>query len=108
MKQFDENYQLLSEMYQDDYFPDFLVDKIKDLLQQVIELLENGETDLAVIQNRFDEIVEEINDLQDEFAENDSEIETVARDSIGESVDYILHWFNIDIDVEDAIGARDW
>lgn len=108
MQKFDENYQLLSEMYQDDYFPDFLVDKIKDLLQQVIELLENGETDLAVIQNRFDEIVEEINDLQDEFAENDSEIETVARDCIGESVDYILHWFNIDIDVEDAIGARDW
>jgi len=108
MKQFDENYQLLSEMYQDDYFPDFLVDKIRDLLQQVIELLETGETDLAVIQNRFDEIVEEINDLQDEFAANDSEIETVARDSIGESVDYILHWFNIDIDVEDAIGARDW
>lgn len=31
-----------------------------------------------------------INDLKDEFDENDSEIETVARDSIGISVEYIL------------------
>lgn len=27
MKAFDTNYQLLAEMYQDDYFPAFLVDK---------------------------------------------------------------------------------
>ena len=33
-----------------------------------------------------------INDLQDEFEENDSESETVARDSIGETIDYILKW----------------
>ena len=80
---FDTNYQLLADMYQDDYFPDFLVDKIKNLLQQVIELLETGETDMTIIQNKFDEAVESINDLQDEFEENESEIETVARDSIG-------------------------
>ncbi len=49
-----------------------------------------------------------INDLQEEFDENDSEIETVARDSIGVTVGYILDWFGIDIDVEDAIGERDW
>ena len=108
MKKFDANYQLLADMYQDDYFPDFLVDKIKSLLQQVIDLLETGETDLTIIQNKFNEAVESINDLQDEFEENESEIETVARDSIGISVDYILHLFGIDIDVEDAIGARDW
>ena len=48
-----------------------------------------------------------INDLQEEFDENDSEIETVARDSIGVTVGYILDWFGIDIDVEDAIrGTR--
>lgn len=49
-----------------------------------------------------------INDLQEEFEENDSEIETAARDSIGETVDYILRWFDIYIDVEDAIAKRDW
>ena len=49
-----------------------------------------------------------INDLQEEFYENDSEIETVARDSIGVTVDYILEYFNIDIDPETAISERDW
>ncbi len=108
MKKFDPNYQMLAEMYQDDYYPDFLVDKISALLLKVIALLENDETDLKVIQSALDEAVEGINDLQAEFDENDSEIETVARDTIGETVAYILEWFDINIDIEDAIGARDW
>ena len=35
MKAFDPNYKLLDEMYQDDYYPTFLVDKVKDELQTV-------------------------------------------------------------------------
>ena len=49
-----------------------------------------------------------INDLQEEFDENDSEIETVARDCIGVTVAYILEWFGIPIDIEEAIRERDW
>ena len=50
MKAFDPNYKLLDEMYQDEYYPDFLVDKIKDELQKDINLLESGETDTEVVQ----------------------------------------------------------
>ena len=71
MKSFDPNYKLLDEMYQDDYYPAFLVD-------------------------------------QEEFDENDSEIETVARECIAAAVAYILEWFNIPIDTEEAIRERDW
>ena len=78
MKTFDPNYKLLDEMYQDDYYPAFLVDKVKDELQKVIDLLESGETDTEVVQEKLDEAVSGINDLQDEFFENDSEIETVS------------------------------
>ena len=95
-------------MYQDGYFPNFLVDKVKELLQNVITYLETGEQDLEKIQKQFDEMTLAINDLQEEFEENDSEIETAARDSIGETVEYILKWFQIDLDVEDAIQERDW
>ena len=49
-----------------------------------------------------------INDLQEEFDENGSEIETVARDCIGENVGYVLKWFDISIDVEEVIRERDW
>lgn len=108
MKAFDKNYKLLEEMYQDGYFPDFLVDKVKAELQKVIDLLERGETDREAVQEKLDEAVCAINGLQEEFDENDSEIETVARDCIGESVAYILAWFGIPIDVEEAIRERDW
>ncbi len=49
-----------------------------------------------------------INDLQEEFEERDSELETVARDSIGETVGYILEWFELALDAEEAIRERDW
>ena len=107
MKVFDTNYKLLDEMYQDEYYPNFLVDKVKDELQKAINLLETGETDTEIIQKKLDEAICAINDLQEEFDENDSEIETVARDCIGETVGYILEWFGIPIDVEEAIRERD-
>lgn len=108
MKAFDPNYKLLDEMYQDDYYPVFLVDKVKDELQKVIQLLETGEKDIETIQELLDEAVCGINDLQEAFDENDSELETVARESIAASVAYILKWFDIPIDTEEAIRERDW
>ena len=108
MKAFDPNYKLLDEMYQDEYYPDFLVDKVKEELQKVIRLLESGETDVGAVQETLDEAVCGINDLQEEFDEHDSEIETVARDCIGVTVAYILEWFGIPIDIEEAIRERDW
>lgn len=61
-----------------------------------------------IIQSKLDEMTLAINDLQEEFEDNDSEIETAARDSIAVTIEYILKWFNIDIDTDAAIGARDW
>jgi len=108
MKKFDETYEFLKEMYNDGYFPDFLVDKIKAELEKVVAFLETGVTDIEQIQEKFDAMTLAINDLQEEFEENDSEIETAARDSIAEDVTEILKWFEIDIDVEDALGEREW
>ena len=75
---------------------------------KVIDLLESGETDTEVVQETLDEAVCGINDLQEEFDEHDSEIETVARECIAATVAYILEWFNIPIDTEEAIRERDW
>ena len=108
MKKFDAAYDFLMEIYCDFYFPDFLVDKIKAELEKVVAFLETGVTDGKQIQEKFDEMTIAINDLQEEFEENDSEIETSARESIAADVIEILNWFDIDIDVEDALGERDW
>lgn len=108
MKKFDENYVLLEDMVNDDYYPKFLVGKVKDLIVQVIHLLENGEKDKAVIQGALDTMTLAINDLQEEFYEHDSELETVARDSIATTIGDILEYFDIDIDLETALAERDW
>ncbi|MGL5353969.1 MAG: DUF5713 family protein [Clostridium sp.] len=47
-----------------------------------------------------------INYLEEEFNESDSEIETVARESIADTVEYILKCFEIDI--ETAIQEHEW
>ena len=91
---YNDRVRYCSQKWRDDY-PAFLVDKVKDELQKVIDLLESGETDIEVVQETLDEAVCGINDLQEEFDENDSEIETVARDCIGVTVAYILEWFGI-------------
>lgn len=49
-----------------------------------------------------------INDLQDEFDENDSEIETVARESIGETIRNIIECFELEVDDETLMMERDW
>ncbi len=108
MKRFDAQYALLAEMYQDGYFPDFLVKKVETEIRKVIGLLETGETDPEIIQGKLDEMTCAINELEEEFEENDSELETVARDCIGETVGYVLGWFGIPIDAEEAIRERDW
>jgi thiamine biosynthesis lipoprotein ApbE len=108
MKKLPHDFPFLADMYADDYFPNPQVNKIKVLMIELGNFLESGVTDTGSIQEKLDGIMEKINDLQEEFEENDSEIETVARESIGETVESILQFFEIDIDIEEAIRARDW
>lgn len=105
---FPSDYVLLEDMYNDEYFPNFLVDKVKGEMVKVVKLLEGGETDVDTIQKAFDTMTLAINDLQVEFEQNDSELETVARESIGGDVAKILEFFDVDLDVEDAISEREW
>ena len=108
MKEFDETLYL-QEMYRDDYFPNFLVDKIKSALEEVVEFLESGERDTVKIQEKLDAAVMKINEIAEEFYENDSEIETAARDDIARTVDHILTHFGFDdFDLEEALRERDW
>lgn len=98
----------LVDMYRDEYYPKFLVDKIKLILKNVVTILEKGERNLEHIQSEFDRATIAINELEDEFEGHDSELETVARESIAETVGIILDTYNIEIDLEDAIRERDW
>lgn len=100
--------KLLLEMYRDPYYPNFLVDKIKELLVEVVSFIASGEHSYEQIQEALSKAVIGVNDLQEEFDENDSEIETVAREAIADSVYHILLHYGIEIEIEQAIRGRDW
>lgn len=100
---------LLEDMYQDGYFPDHLVDRVKEILITVCRKVEKerpqDNDDLYVITQAA---TEEINDLQEVFEDAGSEIETVARESIAVSFDKISRAYGYEADVEELIATREW
>ncbi len=107
-KKLPSDFKYLEDMYKDEYFPNFLVDKVKYEIKKVVKFIESGEYTTGQIQSELDKMTIAINKLEEEFNENDSEIETTARESIGQTVEDILSYFKIDIDIETAIRKRNW
>jgi len=103
-----KKFSYLAEMYNDSFFPNLLVDQIKLHIEDVVQFLEKGTHNKVKAQEKLDEMTEAINGLQNEFAQNGSEIETGARESIGQTIEEILQHFKIDISVEEATRKRDW
>jgi hypothetical protein len=97
----------LKKMYDDKYFPEFLVNKVRDTIKELVTYIEQGHTK-DEIQDELDNMTAKINDLQEEFENNNSEIETVARESIAATVEEILIYFDVYIDIEEALRDRDW
>ena len=108
MKKLPENFLFLQDMYADGYFPKDLVDKVRDAVQEAALFIGQGGHSLDAVQSELDCMTEKINDLQTEFEDRGSDIETTARDSIGTTVEAMLNFFEIDIDTEEAIRVRDW
>ena len=109
MDKFDDQYVLLQNMFEDTYYPQFLVEKIKWQFIHLIEFLESADgKELPLVQDKLDEFTMFINNLQQEFWDQDSEIETVASESIANTLEYILNWFKVDVGIEDALREREW
>ncbi len=97
-------------MYGDGYFPKPQVDKVKGILVTLCESIEGQKPQSA---EEFLELThratEKINDLAAEFEENDSELETVARECMGADFGVIADAYGFgEIDVEALIAPRDW
>ena len=104
-----QDYPFLKEMYEDSYFPDYLVDKGKQVLIRLCERIEaENPLDDEAVYKLTHAATDEFNDLAEEFAENDSEIETVARDAIGTDFSFIAKAYGYDLDPEEIIAPRDW
>lgn len=103
------NYSFLKDMYRDSYFPNFLVDKGKVILIELCIQIENeNPKTLPELYKLTHVATNKFNDLEGEFGENESEIETGARESIGGDFDFIAKSYGYDADVEELIATRNW
>lgn len=104
------NHVFLKGMVRDNYFPPFLVDKLEAIFFDMCQKIEDSkpEFDRGLFEITHSS-VEKINELAKEFENHGSEIETVARDSIGEDFEFITVAYGVDhVNIEDAISPREW
>lgn len=104
------SYHFLDDMYQDDYFPKALVKKGEDILRGLCEQIEQSKpTTLEQLYVMSHNATLQFNELQTEFEAQNSEIETVARESIGGDFYHIARVYGFaDADIEALIAPREW
>ena len=104
------NYKFLLGMYNDSYFPDFLVDKGKNILINLcLEVEKNKPENLEQLYKLTHQATNQFNSLAYEFDANGSEIETVAREIIALDIEYIAHSYDFNnADIEELIATRNW
>lgn len=102
--------KLLSDMYRDDYFPNHLVDKIRDIILDACRRIEGEKPEnLDELYRITCAATEKINELEEEFDQHGSELETAAREDIALSFEHVAHTYGFDdADIEELIATREW
>ena len=104
------SYPFLQEMYAASYFPDELVKKGEDILRELcLQIEEQNPASLQELYELTHAATDKFNELQEEFDEQGSEIETAARDCIATDFEAIAKAYGFDdADTEDLVATRDW
>jgi hypothetical protein len=102
------DHTLLKPMLTDAYYPGHLVAKGQDFLRQLAERIEREAPEGEAVCILTQATTEAFNQLQEEFWQADSEIETVAREAIAADVKFILEAYGYEVNIEKAITNRDW
>ena len=108
MDSFDDQYILLEELYEDSFYPDFLIDKIKYLLEDFINFVEQKPKNMADVGDKIYDLIQNANSLQYEFLDNDSEYDNIAREYLIRNLEYIIQWFHLPINLEESLAEREW
>jgi hypothetical protein len=104
-----QSYSFLAEMSRDKYFPPHLVENGKSILSNLCEKIESQVPDnLDKLYALTHAATNQFNELATEFEENDSQIETAARDCIGSDLEFIAMAYGFDADTEELIATREW
>ncbi|QNP74145.1 hypothetical protein IAG44_34950 [Streptomyces roseirectus] len=102
--------EFLATLYEDDYFPDHVLDKGRAILVRLCARIETEQpADLSALYALTHAATEEFNALEAEFDAAGSEIETVAREEIGGEFWFVAHAYGFPTaDVEELIAPREW
>ena len=105
-----KNYRLLDCMYSDAYFPTKEVDKGKKILVELCWKIESkAPKNLEELYTLTQQATIQFNKLAADFEVAGSEIETGARECIGENFLFIAKAYGFNnADAEELIGTRDW
>lgn len=99
----------LGEMLEDVYFPPHLVERGQAILAELCLSIERDRpADLAALYARTHAATERFNALGEAFDAAGSEIETVARESIGADFARIAAAYGFEADIEELIAPREW
>jgi hypothetical protein len=100
----------LRALYEDDYYPDHVVDRGRAILLALCARIEREQpVGLDALYALTHAATEEFNDLEAAFEAADSEIETVAREEIAEDFAFLARAYGFpDADVEELIATREW
>lgn len=102
-------FSFVESMYADGWFPDHCVQKVEEVLVALcLRIEEETPESLEELYRLTHAATEEINELQDYFFEQGSEIETGAREAIAMDFERIAIAYGFDADVEELIAPRDW
>ena len=105
-----QGYDFLKDRYDDSYFPEDLVKKIEGVLRALcVELERRRPNSLEELYLITHSATNKINELQSEFYERGSDIETGAREAIAEDFSAIARAYGFaNADPEELIATREW
>jgi len=103
-------HRLLAEMFDSSYYPDSVVKQGEDILLALCAQIEaTSPRDLDALYVLTHAATERFNDLSAAFDEQDSDIDTVARECISVDMLFIAQTYGFaDADIDDLTSPRDW
>ena len=102
-KLFDENYALCATLYKSKEIPIQIADKIRVLLENFILSITMNILSYGQIQHSIDNIIEEVNNIKEDYSPKINQGILAIELSVTKDIKYILNWFNINIELKDAM-----
>ncbi|MCX0340874.1 DUF5713 family protein [Acinetobacter radioresistens] len=103
------NDELLTPMFEDEYYPDELVSRIKQLLLQFSEKITASSLSQTDMYSSAQEIIVQINKMKPKFEQMDSSLDDAAADYIAEAMMMVVQEAGyLDIDMEELVANREW